>query len=102
MHSDERTRNDSEIENGRCGSSLAFLARCFDHCHWAGARAGLRRKIYKGRTLSILIPFAPGGSYDNYARLTADPTPGEEVQQISNQILSTPPDIVQLAIDVSK
>jgi tripartite-type tricarboxylate transporter receptor subunit TctC len=28
-------------------------------------------RFYKGRTLSILIPFAPGGSYDNYARLTA-------------------------------
>src|SRR3954463_16398941 len=27
--------------------------------------------FYKGRTLSILIAFPPGGSYDNYARLTA-------------------------------
>jgi tripartite-type tricarboxylate transporter receptor subunit TctC len=35
-------------------------------------------------------------------KVEIDPTPGEEVQQISNQILSTPPDIVQLAIDVSK
>jgi tripartite-type tricarboxylate transporter receptor subunit TctC len=35
-------------------------------------------------------------------KVEIDPTPGEEVQRISNQILSTPSDIVQLAIDVSK
>jgi tripartite-type tricarboxylate transporter receptor subunit TctC len=28
-------------------------------------------KFYSGKALAILIPFAPGGSYDNYARLTA-------------------------------
>src|SRR5258708_7001259 len=27
--------------------------------------------FYRGRTVSILIAFPPGGSYDNYARLTA-------------------------------
>jgi hypothetical protein len=34
-------------------------------------------------------------------KVEIDPTPGEEVQRISNQILPTPSDIVQLAIDVS-
>ena len=31
-----------------------------------------------------------------------DPTPGDEVQRISNAILETPPDIVQAAIEASK
>lgn len=35
-------------------------------------------------------------------KVEIDPTPGEEVQQVSNRILSTPTDIIQLAIDVSK
>jgi tripartite-type tricarboxylate transporter receptor subunit TctC len=31
-----------------------------------------------------------------------DPTPGEEIQHISNEILLTPPDIIKLAIEASK
>ena len=35
-------------------------------------------------------------------KVEVDPTPGEEVQRISNTILSTPDDIVKLAIEASK
>jgi ABC-type phosphate/phosphonate transport system substrate-binding protein len=34
-------------------------------------------------------------------KVEIDPTPGEAVQQVSDQILSTPPDIVRLAIELS-
>jgi tripartite-type tricarboxylate transporter receptor subunit TctC len=37
----------------------------------APARAQSVEAFYKGRTVDILIGFPPGGSYDNFARLTA-------------------------------
>jgi len=43
-------------------------------CILAGTalRAQTVEEFYKGRTLSLVIPNAPGGSFDLYARLLAD------------------------------
>jgi tripartite-type tricarboxylate transporter receptor subunit TctC len=38
----------------------------------SAARAQSVAEFYKGRTLSLIIPNAPGGSFDLYARLVAD------------------------------
>jgi tripartite-type tricarboxylate transporter receptor subunit TctC len=38
----------------------------------AALRAQTVEEFYKGRTLSLVIPNAPGGSFDLYARLVAD------------------------------
>ena len=55
---------------------LTHLGRCLV-IGWigvaaCGAQAQTSEGFYKGKTLSLVIPNAPGGSFDLYARLVAD------------------------------
>jgi tripartite-type tricarboxylate transporter receptor subunit TctC len=53
-----------------------FIGRCLlASLIWVlplqAARAQTVEEFYKGKTLSLIIPNAPGGSFDLYARLLA-------------------------------
>ena len=48
-------------------SLLALMVPAFSPSAWA-AEAD---EFYKGKTISVIVGFAAGGGYDNYARLLA-------------------------------
>jgi len=58
-------------------SSVTVVGRCL-FAIWVGlvpthaVQAQTVEEFYKGKTLSLIIPNAPGGSFDLYARLVAD------------------------------
>ena len=38
-------------------------------CSWASAQADAIEDFYKGKTLTVIVGYSPGGGYDTYARL---------------------------------
>src|SRR5215469_3128990 len=54
----------------QCGGALVAALICV--LPGTASRAQTVEEFYKGRTLSLIIPNAPGGSFDLYARLVAD------------------------------
>ena len=51
-------------------SRIAGLA-CVTSILWSGSPGALAQDFYKGKTISIIVGFGPGGGYDLYARLIA-------------------------------
>jgi tripartite-type tricarboxylate transporter receptor subunit TctC len=50
---------------------LAFLVTALLLAHGHEARAQSPAEFYKGKTIRIVVGFAPGGGYDSYSRLLA-------------------------------